>query len=85
MALSHTYGMKTAVSIPDDVFKGAERLARRTRKPRSQFSDALREYVTRHAADELTEAMELVCADAQTPKDEFVSRAAARVLEKVEW
>jgi hypothetical protein len=26
-----------------------------------------------------------VCADVQTAKDEFVSRAATRVLEKVEW
>ena len=78
--------MKTAVSIPDDVFQAAERLARRTRKSRSQlFSDALREYVARHAADELTEAMDRVCADVQTAKDEFVSRAAGRVLEKVEW
>jgi metal-responsive CopG/Arc/MetJ family transcriptional regulator len=78
--------MKTAVSIPDDVFKGAERLARRTRKSRSQlFSDALREYVARHAGDELTEAMDRVCADVQTAKDEFVSRAATRVLAKVEW
>lgn len=83
---SYTKSMKTAVSIPDDVFKGAERLARRTRKTRSQlFSDALREYVARHAADELTEAMDRVCADVQTAKDEFVSQAAARVLEKVEW
>ena len=78
--------MKTAVSIPDDVFEGAERLARRTRKSRSQLlSDALREYVARHAADELTEAMDRVCAEVQTAKDEFISRAAARVLEKVEW
>ena len=65
------------MSIPDDVFKGAERLARRTRKSRSQlFSEALREYVARHAADELTEAMDRVCIDVQTAKDEFVSRAA---------
>jgi hypothetical protein len=41
--------------------------------------------VARHAADELTEAMDRVCAEVQTAKDEFVSRAAARVLEKVEW
>jgi metal-responsive CopG/Arc/MetJ family transcriptional regulator len=38
--------MKAAISIPDEVFKGAERLARRTKKSRSQlFSDADREYV----------------------------------------
>ena len=36
--------MKTAVSIPDDVFESAERLARRTKKSRSRlFSDALRD------------------------------------------
>jgi len=29
--------MKTAVSIPDDVFEAAERLARRTKNSRSQF------------------------------------------------
>src|SRR5436190_1081962 len=34
--------MKTAVSIPDDVFHEAERLARRTKRSRSRlFSDAL--------------------------------------------
>ena len=78
--------MKTAVSIPDDVFKGAwNGLCAGVRKSRSQlFSDALREYVARHPADELTGAMDRVCAGVQTAKDEFVSRAAARVLEKVE-
>jgi len=78
--------MKTAVSIPDDVFKGAERLAGRTGKSRSQlYSDALREYVARHSEDEITDVMNRVCAEVQTGKDEFVSRAATRVLERVEW
>ena len=37
--------MKTAVSIPDDVFERAERLAKRARHSRSEvFSRALREY-----------------------------------------
>jgi hypothetical protein len=36
--------MKTAVSIPDEVFEGAERLARHTKRSRSRlFSDALKE------------------------------------------
>ena len=56
--------MKTAISIPDDVFEVAEQLARRTKKSRSQlFSDAVREYVARHASDEVTDAMDRVCAD----------------------
>ena len=78
--------MKTAVSIPDDVFEGAERLARRTRKSRSHFfSDALREYVARHAPEEVTEAMDRVCDELGDATDPFVSAAARRVLERSEW
>ena len=78
--------MKTAVSIPDDVFEGAERLARRTKKSRSRlFSDALKEYVARHAPEEVTDAMNRVCAELGDPTDEFVSSAARRVLERSEW
>ena len=78
--------MKTAVSIPDDVFQRAERLARRTRKSRSQlFSDAVREYVARHASDDVTEAMDRVCAGLSKAGDEFVTTASRRVLESSEW
>ncbi len=80
--------MKTAISIPDDVFQVAERLARRTKKSRSQlFSDAVREYVARHAPDEVTEAMDKVCEQLgpKSGRDGFVSAAARRVLERTEW
>jgi metal-responsive CopG/Arc/MetJ family transcriptional regulator len=78
--------MKTAVSIPDDVFQRAERLARRTRKSRSQlFGDAVREYVARHASDDVTEAMDRVCAGLSKAGDEFTRTAARRVLENSEW
>lgn len=78
--------MKTAVSIPDDVFAGAERLAKRTKKSRSRlFSDALKEYLARHAPEEITEAMNRASEGIDGGKDEFVSTAARRVLEKVEW
>jgi metal-responsive CopG/Arc/MetJ family transcriptional regulator len=86
LASGYTNGMKTAISIPDDVFTGAERLARRTKKSRSQlFSDAVREYLARHGADEVTEAMNRVCAELGCAADEFTSRAGRRVLEKSEW
>jgi predicted transcriptional regulator len=78
--------MKTAVSIPDHVFKQAERLARRTRRSRSHvFSRALEEYVGRHSPDELTEAMDRVCEHLGEPVDPFVARAARRTLERSEW
>ena len=78
--------MKTAVSIPDDVFAGAERLAKRTRKSRSRlFSDAVREYLARHAAEDVTETMNRVCAGLERSTDEFTSAAALRTLERTEW
>lgn len=78
--------MKTAVSIPDHVFEQAERLARRTRKSRSHvFSTALREYVARHSPDDVTEAMDRVCAEVGAESRPFVARAARRLLEQSEW
>lgn len=82
----YTLGMKTAVSIPDDIFEGAEQLARKTRRSRSRlFSDALKEYLARHAPDKITEAMDQACAELGEEKDAFVSSAGRRVLEKSEW
>ena len=82
----YTTGMKTAVSIPEDVFKGAERLARKTKRSRSRlFSDALKEYLARHTPDSVTEAMNRACAGLGAAKDEFASSAARRVLERSEW
>lgn len=82
----YTPGMKTAVSIPDEVFEKVERLARRARKSRSEvFSAALREYVARHAPDEVTESINEVCDHIGEQDDAFVRSAARRILEKAEW
>jgi metal-responsive CopG/Arc/MetJ family transcriptional regulator len=81
--------MKTAVSIPDDVFEKVERLARRGQRSRSEvFSAALAEYVARHAPDEVTDAMNRVLkevAGEDVQPDGFVRTAGRRVLEKTEW
>ena len=85
-ALSYTVGMKTAVSVPDDVFRAAERQARRTKKSRSQlYAEALSEYLARHAPDEVTEAMNRVVDHLKEPTDPFVLAAGRRVLERSEW
>jgi metal-responsive CopG/Arc/MetJ family transcriptional regulator len=78
--------MKTAVSIPDDVFEKVEKLARRERRSRSEvFSAALREYVARHAPDEVTEAINRVCDRLVSDTDDFSIAASRRTLESVEW
>ena len=78
--------MKTAVSIPNELFDMAERLARRSRKSRSRlFSDALREYVARRSPDKITEAMDEAMAEIGGSNDSFVAAASRRRLERSEW
>jgi len=78
--------MKTAISIPDDVFEEAERLAADLKTSRSTlYSRALREFVARHAPDRITEAMNRVIVEVGADVDEFTRRASRRVLEKSEW
>ena len=82
----YTFGMKTAVSIPDDVFEQVERFARRAKRSRNEvFSAALREYMARHAPDEVTDAINRAVDEIGEQQDEFVGVAARRVLEKSEW
>jgi predicted transcriptional regulator len=84
--VGYTKSMKTAVSIPDNLFEGAERLARRTNRSRSRlFSDALKEYLARHTPDKVTEAMDSVLADLGEVGDPFVSSASRRILERSKW
>jgi metal-responsive CopG/Arc/MetJ family transcriptional regulator len=78
--------MKTAISIPDDVFEEAEHLATRLRTSRSQlYSRALREFVARHSPDQITEAMNRVVEETGGQVDDFTRRASRRVLEEIEW
>jgi predicted transcriptional regulator len=77
--------MKTAISIPDDVFRDAEALARRMKKSRSEiFSRAMREYLARHSTDRVTETLDALWAEG-TPADEFTRAAARRTLRRSEW
>ena len=55
----YTSGMKTAVSLPDDLFKGAENLRRRLKISRSEvYRRAIAEYLLRHSPDQIREALD---------------------------
>jgi metal-responsive CopG/Arc/MetJ family transcriptional regulator len=78
--------MKTAVSIPDEVFEEAERLAADLKTSRSQlYSRALRELIARHAPNQVTDAMNQVIAEIGDGSEDFSRAAARRVLERVDW
>ena len=98
--IGYTQSMKTAISIPDDVFEAAEQLARASGQTRSGlYSRAVREYVARHAPERVTEALDRALehidastADASTaeapapaPDTAFAVESGRRVLEETEW
>jgi predicted transcriptional regulator len=79
--------MKTAVSLPNDVFDDAERLARRLHKSRSElYREAIAEYVARHEPERVTEALDRVAAETDPAADSlFRAAAARRTLERTDW
>jgi predicted transcriptional regulator len=78
--------MKTAVSIPDDVFEDAERLASRLQTSRSKlYARALAEFVARHDDDRVTALMDQAVLEARGKGDTFLEVAAKQVVQRTEW
>lgn len=74
--------MKTAVSIPDDVFASADALAKRMRVSRSAlYSQAVEEFVARHRGDRVTERLDAVYEGQASELDERMARAQRRTVE----
>jgi metal-responsive CopG/Arc/MetJ family transcriptional regulator len=78
--------MKTAVSIPDDVFEAADELARREGRTRSDvYAAALRKYVADHHQAEITEALDRVAAVIGDEPDLWVDATSSAIFRAVEW
>jgi predicted transcriptional regulator len=88
--------MKTTVSLPDDIFRSAEKLAAQLEISRSElYGRALGEYVARHAPAEVTEALDRLVDELageshgrsvrRGPDSAFAARAARRLLRPCEW
>ncbi len=78
--------MKTAVSIPDSLFKEAERLSKRLRIPRSRlYAKALKAYLERQRSKSIREALDAVYANENSELDPGLAAAAYHVLSKEKW
>lgn len=82
----YTRSMRTAVSLPDDLFEQAERLAVQRNIHRDElFAEALREYVARHEPDAVTDAINRALEPEDLDVDPALVAAARRTLEQSEW
>jgi len=78
--------MKTAVSVPDELYQAGERFAHRLGLSRSGlYARALQEFLARHDDDEITRRLDEIYAHEPSAVDPAISRLAARSLPKESW
>ena len=78
--------MKTAISIPDPVFRNAEQLAKRLKVSRSRlYAAAVAEYVKRHRATKVTDKLNAVYGDSDSALDEAIAAIQIRSLPRERW
>jgi predicted transcriptional regulator len=78
--------MKTAVSVPDDLFRLAEAAARRLRVSRSKlYATAIAEFLDRRRTGAVTERLNEVYSRRPAKVDSALHRAQLRSLDKDSW
>jgi len=78
--------MKTAISIPDDVFESADELAQEMGVSRSElYATAVVEYLAKHRAEDVTARLNEVYAKQPSGLMPEIRRAQARSIGKSDW
>ena len=78
--------MKTAISLPDDLYRSGDALAKRMGLSRSKlYARALAEYVAKHRANQVTQRLNAVYAIEDSKFDPAVARAQSRALAHERW
>ncbi len=78
--------MKTAISIPEEVFAAAEKTAKRLGVSRSElYSTAVRDYVESHKADRVSERLDAVYEDQDSGLDSILALMQTRSIEEKDW
>jgi metal-responsive CopG/Arc/MetJ family transcriptional regulator len=78
--------MKVAISIPDPVFRAAERVSRRMRVSRSRFyARAVEAYVRAQSDDDITQQLNKVYSQHSSKLDPLLEAATLEVLRRDRW
>ena len=82
----YTVDMKTAVSMPDDLFRLAEAAARRLRVSRSElYAKAIAEFLKQQDANTITERLNNLYSRHPAKVDSALHRAQLKSLKKNAW
>ena len=78
--------MKTAVSLPDQLFRRAEQLASQLGIPRSQlYAKAITEYLQSHSTETTTAALDEVYGDHESELDPALAHHQTAALPGEDW
>ncbi len=78
--------MKTAISIPDDIFSAAENFAHQSHLSRSAlFTRALVEFLSRRRNEGVTERLNRLYSSEESHLDATLSKMQASVVSKEKW
>jgi len=78
--------MKTAISIPDNVYNAAEMVAKKLNISRSElYTKAVRDYVDKHVESQITEALNLVYEEADSSLDSSLLNSQYLSLGDESW
>jgi metal-responsive CopG/Arc/MetJ family transcriptional regulator len=78
--------MKTAISLPDDLYRSGDRLAKRLGVSRSElYARALSEFLAKHQSDQITQRLNAVYASEDGHLDPALAKAQLRALPPETW
>jgi hypothetical protein len=78
--------MKTAISIPEELFESAEEFARWRGMSRSElYTTALRHYLGEHQGERITERLDDIYGGEPGGLDPDIARLQARSLPEDDW
>ena len=78
--------MKTAISIPNDIFDAAEKTAKRLGVSRSElYSNAVKDYIDSHIAEHITDTLNEIYAKESSSLDPNISKMMVSSIDKEDW
>ena len=78
--------MKTAISLPDPLFRAADALAERLGMTRSRlYATAIEDFIARHQAKTVSERLNAVYGSEPSKLDKALKKAQSKAVKPASW
>lgn len=78
--------MKTAISIPDDIFEKAEHLSKRLKMSRSElYTNAVKGFIEQNKTKDITKLLNKVYEKNESGVDKILNKMQSSSMDKEKW